>query len=373
MAVPLLDLTRQYAFIKEEMEKAVLKVYRGGQFILGPEVSELENEIAKLSKVNYGLGVASGTDALLLALRACDVRPGDEVITSDFSFFASAGVVSRLGATPVLVDIEPDSFNINPKLIEKAITKKTKAIVPVHLFGQMADMDPIMDIARRHKIKVIEDAAQAIGAEYKGRPAGSIGDIGCFSFFPSKNLGGAGDGGMIVSNNQELYESCRMLRTHGEKPKYYHRVVGYNSRLDTVQAATLLVKLPYLRQWSEKRIAHAKNYDRAFKEVDSLKTPKVMSYSTFHIYNQYTLASPNRDEITAGLTKAGIGNAVYYPVPFHKQDCFADLGYKERDFPVSAKAANEVFSIPIYPELTEKEQNVVMETVKKLAVQLVSS
>lgn len=373
MAVPLLDLTRQYAYLKDKMEKAVLEVYSSGRFILGAEVAELENEIAKLSKVKYGLGVASGTDALLLALRACDVKPGDEVITSDFSFFASAGVVSRLGATPVLVDIEPESYNINPKLIEKAITKKTKVIVPVHLFGQMADMDPIMDMARKHNIKVIEDAAQAIGAEYKGRPAGSIGDIGCFSFFPSKNLGGAGDGGMIVTNDQDLYDSCKMLRTHGEKPKYYHRVVGYNSRLDTVQAATLLVKLPYLRQWSEKRIVHAKKYDQAFQEIDSIRTPQVMSYSTFHIYNQYTLASPNRDEITAGLTKAGIGNAVYYPVPFHKQDCWADLGCKENDFPNSSRAAKEVFSIPIFPELTEKEQNEVIETVKKLAAQLVSS
>lgn len=370
MAVPLLDLTRQYAYLKDKMEKAVLEVYRSGRFILGTEVAELEIEIAKLSRAKYGLGVASGTDALLLALRACNVQPGDEVITSDFSFFASAGVVSRLGATPVLLDIEPDSYNIDPQLIEKAITKKTKAIVPVHLFGQMADMDPIMEIARKHNIKVIEDAAQAIGAEYRLRPAGSIGDIGCFSFFPSKNLGGAGDGGMIVTNNLELYESCKMLRTHGEKPKYYHRVVGYNSRLDTVQAATLLVKLPYLRQWSEKRIAHANIYDQAFKGIDLLKTPKVMNYSTFHIYNQYTLASPKREEIIAGLTKAGIGNAVYYPVPFHKQDCFASLGYQSAEFPISTRAANEVFSIPIFPELTGKEQNEVIETVKKLAAQL---
>jgi dTDP-4-amino-4,6-dideoxygalactose transaminase len=234
-------------------------------------------------------------------------------------------------------------------------------------------MDPIMEIARRHKIRVIEDAAQAIGAEYKGKPAGAMGDLGCFSFFPSKNLGGSGDGGMIVTNNQELYESCKMLRTHGEKPKYYHRIVGYNSRLDTLQAATLLIKLPHLRKWSEKRIAHAKKYDRAFKEIDNIKTPRVMSYSTFHIYNQYTLASPNRDEIMAGLQKAEIGSAIYYPVPFHKQDCFASLGYKANEFPVSSKAAAEVFSIPIYPEMTEKEQSEVIDTVKTLAAQLVSS
>ncbi len=372
MAVPLLDLTRQYAYLRNKLDKAVLDVYHSGRFILGPEVAQLEQEIAKLCGVNYAIGVASGTDALLLALRACDVGPGDEVITSNFSFFASAGVVSRLGATPVLVDIEHDSYNIDPKLIEKAITSKTKAIVPVHLFGQVADMEPIMEIARQHKIKVVEDAAQAIGAEYKGKPAGAMGDLGCFSFFPSKNLGGSGDGGMIVTNNQELFESCKMLRTHGEKPKYYHRIVGYNSRLDTVQAATLLVKLPYLREWSEKRIAHAKKYDQAFKEIDNIKIPRVMSYSTFHIYNQYTLASPNRDEIMAGLHKAEIGSAIYYPVPFHKQDCFASLGYQADEFPISRKAADEVFSIPIYPEMTEREQSEVIETLKTLAAQLVS-
>lgn len=373
MAVPLLDLTRQYAYLREKLDKAVIDVYRTGKFILGPEVVQLEQEIAKLSKVKYAIGVASGTDALLLALRACGVQSGDEVITSNFSFFASAGVVSRLGATPVLVDIESDSYNIDPRLIERAITSKTKVIVPVHLFGQVADMDPIMEIARKRKIKVIEDAAQAIGAEYKGKPAGSIGDLGCFSFFPSKNLGAAGDGGMIVTNNQELYESCKMLRTHGEKPKYYHRIVGYNSRLDTVQAATLLVKLPYLREWSEKRIAHAKKYDKAFREIDNLKTPTVMNYSTFHIYNQYTLASPNREEIMAGLAKADIGSAIYYPVPFHKQDCFAPLGYKPTEFPNSNRAADEVFSIPIYPEMTDSEQDEVIDTVKALAAQLVSS
>jgi len=372
MAVPLLDLTRQYAYLKDKLDKAVLDVYRSGKFILGPEVSRLEEAIAELCGVKYAVGVASGTDALLLALRACDVKPGDEVVTSNFSFFASAGVVSRLGAKPVLVDIEPNSYNIDPNLIENAITSKTKAIMPVHLFGQVADMDPIMAIARKRNIKVVEDAAQAIGAEYKGKRAGSIGDLGCFSFFPSKNLGAAGDGGMIVTNNQQLYELSKMLRTHGEKPKYYHRIVGYNSRLDTVQAATLLVKLPYLRSWSEKRIEHARKYDEAFRDIDNITTPRVMDYSTFHIYNQYTLASPDREEIIAGLNEAGIGNAIYYPVPFHKQDCFASLGYEADEFPLSSKAADEVFSIPVYPEMTDKEQQEVIKTVKKLAAQPVS-
>jgi dTDP-4-amino-4,6-dideoxygalactose transaminase len=367
MAVPLLDLTRQYSYLKEKLDKAIIDVFTHTKFILGPEVAEFERKIAELCNVKYAIGVASGTDALLLSLRACDVKPGDEVITTNFSFFASAGVVSHLGAKPVFVDIEPDSYNIDPNQIEKLITPKTKAIVPVYLFGHMADMDPIMEIARKHNIKVVEDAAQAIGAEYKSRPAGSIGDLGCFSFFPSKNLGGSGDGGMIVTNDEKLYENCKMLRTHGEKPKYYHRIVGYNSRLDTLQAATLSVKLPYLREGSEKRLEHAKRYDEAFQEIDSITTPKVMDYSTFHIYNQYTLASPNRDKIMSGLEKAKIGCAIYYPVPFHKQDCFSYLGYKPDDFPISSKAADEVFSIPVYPELTVKEQDEVIATVIKLA------
>ena len=367
MAVPLLDLKRQYAYLKEEMDAAISEVFKSELFILGPQVSEFEQKIAEYCHTKYAIAVASGTDALLLSLRACDVGPGDEVITSDFSFFASAGVVSHLGASPVFVDIEPDSYNINPELLEKAITPKTKAIVPVHLFGQMADMDPIMQIAKKHNLKVVEDAAQSIGAEYKSNLAGSIGDLGCFSFFPSKNLGGSGDGGMIVTNSQELYEKCVMLRCHGEKPKYYHRIVGYNSRLDTLQAATLLVKLPYLRKWSEKRIEHAKCYDEAFKDVQAVTTPKVMEYNTFHIYNQYTLASPKREKIMAGLKDAEIGHAIYYPVPFHKQDCFADLGCKPEDFEVTNEVTKQVFSIPVYPELTDDEQAQVIETIKKLA------
>ena len=367
MAVPLLDLKRQYAYLKEEMDAAISEVFRSQLFILGPQVKQFEQEIARYCNTKYAVAVASGTGALLLSLRACDVFQGDEVITANFSFFASAGVVSHLGAKPVFVDIESDSYNINPELIENAITPKTKAIVPVHLYGQMADMDPIMRIAKKHNIKVVEDAAQSIGAEYKSRLSGSIGDLGCFSFFPSKNLGGSGDGGMIVTDNEELYEKCMMLRTHGEKPKYYHRIVGYNSRLDSLQAATLLVKLPYLRKWSEKRIEHANRYDEAFKDVEMITTPKVMDYNTFHIYNQYTLASPKREKIMSGLKESAIGHAVYYPVPFHKQDCFGDLGYKPEDFPVTTAVAEQVFSIPVYPELTEDEQSQVIETIKRLA------
>jgi dTDP-4-amino-4,6-dideoxygalactose transaminase len=366
MAVPLLDMSRQYAYLKNDMDKAVLNVLGHGKFILGPEVTRLEEAMAQVCGVPYGIGVASGTDALLIALRACGVGPGDEVITSNFSFFASAGVVSRLGARPVFVDIDPESYNIDLKLIEKAITPKTKVIMPVHLFGQLADMDPILEIARKHGLKVIEDAAQAVGAEYKGRPACSMGDFGCLSFYPTKNLGAGGDAGMILCRTEEDYKNCRSLRAHGENPKYFHRTVGYNSRLDSIQAAILLVKLPYLRKWSEQRLAHARIYNRELAGTKHLRLPVIKEYSTLHIFNQYTLASPRRKEIEAALQKAGIGIMIYYPLPFHKQDCFADLGYKPGDFPLSSQAADEVFSIPIYPELTADEQTEVITVLKRI-------
>ncbi len=366
MAVPLLDLSRQYAKLKPELDAAVINVLTHGKFILGPEVKKLEEEIASLCTVKHAVGVASGTDALLLALRAAGVGPGDEVITTDFSFFATAGVVHRLGAKPIFVDIEPDTYNIDPNLIEAAITPKTKVIMPVHLFGQVADMDAIMDIAKKHGLKVIEDAAQTIGSEYKGRKAGSIGDFGCFSFFPSKNLGAGGDGGMIVTNDDANHDLCRILRVHGSKPKYYHKIVGYNSRLATMQAAILLVKLPHLQKWSEKRIEHAKKYDKAFAGLTNPKRPLVKDYTTFHIYNQYTIALPNRDEVQAKLQEAGIGCVIYYPVPFHKQECFAYLGHKPGDFPVANQAGSQVLSLPIYPELTNEEQDEVIEAIKKI-------
>jgi len=365
MAVPLLDLSRQYAYLKKDMDASVLRVLDHGKFILGPEVKELEEKIAALCHVKYASGVASGTDALLLALRAAGVGPGDEVITSDFSFFASAGVVSRLGATPVFVDIEPDTYNIDPNLLEKAITPRTKVIMPVHLFGQLADMDPIMVIARKHNVKVVEDAAQAIGAEYKGKPAGSFGDYGCFSFYPSKNLGAGGDGGIIVTNDSQNYDLIDILRVHGAKPKYYHKIVGYNSRLATIQAAILLTKLPHLRDWSEKRIEHAKIYDRALAGINGIVTPKIKDYSSFHIFNQYTIAVKNREEVMRKLKESSIGFDIYYPVPFHVQECFKPLGYHPSEFPVSTKAASEVLSIPIFPELTEDEMQTVIDAVKK--------
>lgn len=368
MPVPLLDLTRQYAHLKPELDAAVIKVLTHGKFILGPEVAQLEERIASLCGVKYATGVASGTDALLLALRACGVSSGDEVITTDFSFFASAGVIHRLGAKPVLVDIEPDTFNIDPNLIEAAITPKTKVIMPVHLFGQLADMDPIMAIARKHNLKVVEDGAQAIGAEYKGRKAGSIGDFGCFSFFPSKNLGGGGDGGMIVTNNEDNYNLTRWLRVHGAKRKYYHDMVGYNSRLATLQAAILLTKLPHLQRWSQARIANARVYDAALGGLPGLRLPVCKPYSTFHIYNQYTLSLDNREKVQKALEEKKIGCVVYYPVPFHRQPCFAYLGHGENEFPISNQAAAQVLSIPIYPELTKVEQEEVIAALKAAVV-----
>ena len=365
MAVPLIDLHRQYSTIKDELDKAVIKVLEHGQFILGPEVSMLEQRVASLSGAKFGIGVASGTDALLLALRGANIGPGDEVITSDFSFFASAGVISRLGATPVFVDIDEDTYNIDPKLLEKAITRKTKVVMPVHLFGQLADMDPIMEIARTHKVVVIEDAAQAIGAAYKGKKAGSIGDYGCFSFFPTKNLGGIGDGGMIILSDQEKHEFIRILRVHGSRPKYYHRVIGYNSRLATIQAAALLVKLDHLDSWTEKRREHAKKYDAAF-EGTAIKVPVAKDYS-YHIYNQYTIAIENREELMRVMKEKKIGHEIYYPVPFHLQECFGYLKYKKESFPKTRKAADSVVSLPIYPELTPAEQEEVIEVVKSVS------
>lgn len=364
MPVPLLDLSRQYEYLKPELDKAVVNVLTHGKFILGPEVAQLEERVAALCGVKYATGVASGTDALLLALRAAGVEPGDEVITTDYSFFATAGVIHRLGAKPVFVDIEPDTYNIDPTKIEAAITDKTRVIMPVHLYGQLADMDPINDIAKRHNLKVVEDAAQAIGAEYKGRKAGSIGDLGCFSFFPSKNLGAGGDGGMIVTDSEDLYNLTRWLRVHGAKRKYYHDIVGYNSRLATIQAAILLVKLPHLQKWSEKRQANARVYDSALNGLPGVRIPTVKDYSTSHIYNQYTLALENREKFQDALKAKGIGNVIYYPVPFHRQPCFAYLGCGEDDFPVSNKASEQVLSIPIYPELTGAEQQEAIDTIK---------
>jgi dTDP-4-amino-4,6-dideoxygalactose transaminase len=362
MNVPFLDLKRQYDSIKEEIDQAVSGVLAHAKFIMGPEVKAFEEKVAEYCGAKSAVGVASGTDALLLSLRACGVGPGDEVITTDFSFFATAGVITRLGATPVYVDIDPDTYNIDPGQIEKSITPKTKAIMPVHLYGQCADMDPIMDVAKRHNLKVVEDAAQAIGSKFKGKKAGTLGHFGCFSFFPSKNLGAAGDGGMIVTSDPKMDELLRMLRVHGAKPKYYHSIVGYNSRLDTLQAAILEVKLKYLDGWTQKRREHAKVYNQAFAG-SGIITPKEEEFN-YHIYHQYTIAVKNRDGLREVLKEKQIGHDVYYPVPLHLQECYRSLGYKEGDLPVTEAKSREVVSIPIYPELTAEEQSYVIETIK---------
>ena len=362
MAVPLIDITRQLAPIRKDIDRALGGVVDHCRFILGPEVKRFEDEIAKFTGAKHAIGVASGTDALLISLRAVGVGPGDEVITSSFSFFASAGVISRLGARPVFVDIDRETYNIDPALIEKAVTKTTKAILPVHLFGQCADMDPILDLARKHNLKVIEDGAQAIGSKYKNRQACTIGDAGTFSFFPTKNLGCAGDGGMIVTNDDDIAEISRILRVHGGHFEYHHKYVGYNSRLDTLQAALLLAKLPHLPAWTEARRKNAAVYDKAFAGLP-IKTP-VARDENYHIYNQYTVAVENRDRLLEKLKEKNIGHKIYYPVPFHAQECFGDLGYQTGQFPASEWASASVVSIPIFGEMTDNERQEVIDTIR---------
>lgn len=361
MRVPMLDLRRQYAQIKTEIDRAVLEVLDHTKYIMGPEVTAFEEEVAGYCGTKYAVGVASGTDALLIALRASGIKEGDEVITSTFSFFASAGVISRLGAKPVFVDIEPLTYNLNPNLLEDAITDKTRAIMPVHIFGQCADMDPILEIARRHDLMVVEDAAQAIGAKYKDRTAGAMGDFGCFSFYPTKNLGAAGDGGMLISNYQDRQTFVKSLRNHGANPKYYHSYIGYNSRLDSIQAALLSVKLRYLDQWTEGRRANAAFYNRALADLP-LVTPTEVE-GNYHIYNQYTIATEKRDELMEYLKQHEIDSVIYYPLPLHSQQCYEYLGYGPGDLPVAEKASRQVLSIPIFPDLKEEETQFVAETI----------
>ena len=362
--IPLLDLKAQYASIREECRAAFDRVADAQAFIGGPEVDGLEKEIAAYSQCQFGVGVTSGTDALLVSLMALGVQPGDEIITTPYTFFATGGCIHRLGAVPVFVDITPRSYNIEPSLIEAAITPKTKAIMPVHLYGQMADMDPIMALARRHNLYVIEDAAQAIGAEYRGRRAGSIGHFGCFSFFPSKNLGGFGDGGMITANDPELAHKARLLRNHGAEPKYYHKLVGGNFRLDALQAAILRIKLRYLDGWTAGRQRNADRYRRLFAEaalVDVVLPAEEPERR--HIYNQFVIRSSQRDAALAALKARKIGAEIYYPVPLHLQECFAGLGYEAGSLPESERAARETLALPIYPELTEEMQAAVVSAI----------
>lgn len=356
--VPLLDLKAQYQPIRAEIEAAIRSVVESQIFILGPEVTAMEKEIAEYCNAKHCIGMSSGTDALLAALMAFEIGPGDEVVTTPYSFFATAGAVARLGARPIFVDIDPTSFNIDPTKLEAAITPSTKAIIPVHLYGQCAEMDPIMAIANKYHVPVVEDAAQAIGSEYRGQRAGSIGAIGCFSFFPSKNLGAFGDGGAVTTNDDALAERLTRLRMHGMKPKYYHQIIGGNFRLDALQAAVLRIKLRHLDSWTAGRQRNAANYDRLFAAAglagSLVTTPKVVQNR--HIFNQYIVRVVDRDAVLAYLTQEGIGSEIYYPLPLHRQQCFESLGYKAGDFPESEKAAATTLALPIYPELTLEQQ-----------------
>jgi len=371
MKVPLLDLKLQYSEIKNEIKSAIDEVMDSQYFILGPKVEELENEISRYCGVKYAVGVSSGTDALLISLMSLDIKPDDIVITTPYSFFATAGVIVRLGAKPVFVDIEPNTYNLDPDKLEEVLKKqpkyKSKCIIPVHLYGQCADMDRISAQARKYNVKIIEDAAQSIGAKDKEKSSGTMGDMGCFSFFPSKNLGCFGDGGMVITNNENLAEKIKILRVHGSKPKYYHSLVGGNFRLDALQAAVLIVKLKYLADWTKKRQQNASTYNQLFEKnklVGLVRVPFV-SPENFHIYNQYIIRVQRRDELLKFLKEQDIGTEIYYPVPFHLQPCFSPLGYREGDFPEAEKASKETMAIPIYPELTVEQQEYVVMKIKE--------
>ena len=363
MQVPILDLKAQYAAIKDEVMQAINEVCDSQSFALGPAVAEFEEKIAAYCNSSYAIGVSSGTDALIVSLMALEIKPGDEVITTPFTFFATAGSIVRLGAKPVFVDVDPDSYNIDPSAIEQKITEKTRAIVPVHLFGQVAQMKTITEIARRHNLAVIEDAAQAIGASQDGIKCGNFGDCGCFSFYPAKNLGGFGDGGLVTTNREELSDKIKILRDHGQNPRYFYKMIGGNFRLDGIQGAVLTVKLKYLDKWNEKRKQNAALYDSIF--ADSPVKPPKLDANNFHIYHQYTVTVPERDKLQKFLTENNIGSAIFYPKPLHLQECFSDLGYRPGDFPIAEKLCNKVLSLPIYPELVPEQVEYVANTVLK--------
>jgi len=367
MPVPLLDLQAQYRPLRDEILAAMTRVCDSQRFIMGPEVDALERELAAQLGIRHAISVSSGTDALLLALMTLGIGPGDEVVTTTYSFFATAGCVSRVGAKPVLVDIDPATFNIDPAQAVAAITPRTKAIMPVHLYGLAAEMGPVMAAADRAGIAVIEDAAQAIGATYGSRPLGGIGALGCFSFFPSKNLGAFGDAGLLTTNDDALAKQARLLRTHGMQPKYYHHVVGANFRMDALQAAILRVKAPHLDAWTEGRRRNAAAYRTLFHEAGldgAIGLPSDPA-DRRHIYNQFVIRTPERDALKRHLDEHGIGNEIYYPVPFHLQPCFADLGYARGAFLHAERAANETLAIPIYGELTDAQQRTVVSTIEQ--------
>ena len=365
--VPLLNIPATYPQIWNAVEQEMSDVVRSGYFILGPKVAELEKQVAAYCQVPYAVGVSSGTDALLLALMAADIGPGDEVITSTYTFFATAGSIVRTGAKPVFVDIDPVTFNMNIEQTKAAITPNTKAIMPVHLYGQCVDMTPLQDLAKQHKLYIIEDACQAIGSEFKGQRAGGLGDFGCFSFFPTKNLGGFGDAGMVTTRSTELYEKMKVLRVHGMEPKYYHKMVGGNFRIDALQAAILLAKLPHLEGWVADRRANAQHYHDLFQKAgltDQLTLPKEIFPR--HVYNQYIVrvANGKRDALREYLNSKNVACEIYYPVSLHQQECFKDLGYKQGDFPEAEKASEETLALPVANEVTAEQQEYAVEQVK---------
>ena len=363
MQVPLLDLKAQYATIREEVLQAISEVCESQYFALGPAVTEFEEKIAKYIGCKYAVGVSSGTDALLVSLMAADIKPGDEVITTAFTFFATAGSIVRLGAKPVFVDIDPGSYNIDPTCIEEKITEKTRAIIPVHLYGQAAKMKEIGEIARKHDLIIIEDAAQAIGASQDGTSCGNFGTYGCFSFYPTKNLGAFGDGGLVTTNIESIAEKLKSLRDHGQKPRYYYNMVGGNFRLDSIQAAVLNVKLKYLDEWNEKRRQNAAIYDKLFAG-SVVKTPEI-DEGNICTYHQYTIAVSRRDDLHKYLSEKKIGSAIFYPKPLHLQKCFSELGYRQGDLPVTEKICEEVLSLPIYAELSSEQIEFAAKTILK--------
>ena len=384
MKVPLLDLKPQYQALKSEIDEVIKNVVESQYFILGPEVKAFEEETAVYLGVKHAIGVSSGTDALLLALMTLDIRPDDEIILPTYSFFATAGVVARMNAKPVFVDVDPVTYNINPELLEAKITNKTKAIIPVHLYGQSADMEPILAVAKKHNLAVVEDAAQAIGVQYKdGKKVGGIGDIGCFSYFPSKNLGAFGDAGLVTTNNDELAHKMTSLRVHGTEQAYFHKMIGGNFRIDALQAAVLRVKLPHLDKWSEARRKNASLYKKLFVEAglsaadgitgfdesNKVLTPKEVYKSdeiaNYHIFNQFIVRVEKRDELLDFLRSNDIGCAIYYPVPFHRQECFAYLNNEDKDFPQANRAAEETIALPVFPELAEEQIAFVVEKIKE--------
>lgn len=373
MKVPLLDLKNQYQTIKKDILKITEEIYEGQHFILGPHVDLLEKQIAAYCFSKHAVGVSSGTDALVISLMAAGIGPKDRVITTPYTFFATAGCICRVGARPVFVDIDPDTYNISPESLEKTIAgmtrnekKGVKAVIPVHLYGQCADMDPILEISNKYNLRVIEDAAQAIGAEYRGRRAGSMGDFSCFSFFPSKNLGAFGDGGMVTTNSDEYYDKLNILRAHGAQPKYYHTMIGGNFRLDALQAAIVSIKLKHLDDWTQARQENARKYRNLFTLAgldDVVKIP--FEKEERHIYNQFVICvNDRRDALRSFLLEAGIGTEVYYPVSLHLQECFSDLNYKNGDFAVAEHAAKHTLALPIYPELTDDQLSYVVEKIK---------